>query len=512
MQQIPSVLTAYYREETLKLKRYVPLPLHIIIVRRFTDWHRSLQYRLMAISTLAMIAVLGGVGGLGTWSLYREMVATTKIQQRDLIQRFTQEVDTYQEMYEPDEAVIRAIEKYTRPTTWIRVQTDTGDVLAQSSMLLTQPSIEGAWPEKPQLLRVSDRYWVACGQPLLLEDGSQVTAHIVDDVTRSYQAYLAFVRTMLGAGTAAIGTTTIVGLLLIRRSLRPLHRLSQITERISAEQLQVARVSLANPPTEVEQLVAAYNHMLERLSLSWEQKRQLISNISHELRTPLSIVQGYLESTLRRGHNLSDIQKESLSTALDETQRTVRLLCDLIDLARAESGAFHLKMEPVPLVELARETANIASQIVPNPISVTVVPPNPLRSRDDGQIYCLADRDRLKQVLLNLLTNAGRYSAPNSPVEIQIDHTAKAARISVCDRGIGIPSEHQRHIFERFFRVDEARSRNSGGTGLGLAIVAVLVEQMQGTIVLESEVGEGSTFTVSFRRASAPARQLALAS
>lgn len=466
----------------------------------------------MAISTVALLSVLGGVGGIGTWSLYREMVATTKLQQRDLMVRFSQEVDTYQEMYETNEALSRAIEKYTRPMTWIRVEAETGIVIAQSSTLTQQPTIEGAWPEEPQLLRVSDRYWVACSQPLTMADGTQVQSFIVDDVTRSYQAYRAFVRTMLGAGAAAISTTTIVGLLLIRRSLRPLNQLSEITERISAERLQVAHVSLDNPPTEVEQLVGAYNHMLDRLSLSWEQKRQLVSNISHELRTPLSIVQGYLEGTLRRGHNLSDIQKESLSTALDETQRTVRLLCDLIDLARAESGAFHLQMESLPLVDIVRETVNIASQIVSNPMSVEVIPANPLRTREPETLCCFADRDRLKQVLLNLLTNAGRYSAPDSPVAVRIDCTEKTARISVCDRGIGIPSEHQRHIFERFFRVDEARSRHSGGTGLGLAIVAVLVEQMKGSIAVESIPGQGSTFTVSLRRSPiASSRQLALA-
>ncbi|MEO0854437.1 MAG: HAMP domain-containing sensor histidine kinase, partial [Cyanobacteria bacterium J06648_11] len=402
--------------------------------------------------------------------------------------RFAQEVDTYQEMYVPAEAVSRAIDKYTRPSTWIQVQRSDGVLVAQSALMASQPTLEGPWPEEPQVLRVSDRYWVACGLPMTLDDGSQVTAFIVDDVTRSYQAYLAFVRTMSVTGTVAMGATTIIGLWLIRRSMRPLTRLSQITERISAEQLQVARVSLDNPPTEVEQLIGAYNHMLERLSLSWEQKRQLISNISHELRTPLSIVQGYLESTLRRGQNLNDLQKESLSTALDETQRTVRLLCDLIDLARAESGAFHMKFESVPLAEVARDTVTIASQIVPNPMTVKVIPSNnPLRGGGASEIYCLADRDRLKQVLLNLLTNAGRYSPSDNPVEVWIEGNDKRARISVRDRGIGIPREHQRHIFERFFRVDEARSRNSGGTGLGLAIVAVLVDQMQGDIAVESE-------------------------
>ncbi|MEO1132634.1 MAG: HAMP domain-containing sensor histidine kinase [Cyanobacteria bacterium J06639_1] len=467
----------------------------------------------MAISALATLTILGGVGGLGTWSLYREMIMTTKLQQRDTIKRFAQEVDTYQEMYPPQESVTRAIDKYTRPSTWIQVQTLDGTLVGQSDLMARQPTIEGPWPAEPQVLRVSDRYWVACGLPMTLDNGSNVTAYIVDDVTRSYQAYLVFVRTMLATGATAMGVTTVVGLWLIRRSLRPLTRLSQITERISAEQLQVARVSLDDPPTEVEQLVGAYNHMLDRLSLSWEQKRQLISNISHELRTPLSIVQGYLESTLRRGQNLSDLQQESLSTALDETQRTVRLLCDLIDLARAESGAFHMKCEPVSLEAVARDTVTIASQIVPNPMSVRVVPPNnPLRGGKPDEIYCLADRDRLKQVLLNLLTNAGRYSKPDSPVEIWLEGNDRYARVSVRDRGIGIPPEHQQHIFERFFRVDEARSRNSGGTGLGLAIVAVLVEQMQGSISVESEPGTGSTFAVSLRRAPAPTRALAIVS
>jgi len=226
--------------------------------------------------------------------------------------------------------------------------------------------------------------------------------------------------------------------------------------------------------------------MLSRLSDAWEQQRQFVSNVSHELRTPLTVVLGYLQSLLRRGTNFNDYQREALETAASEADRTVRLLEDLLDLARADSGYTHFHLESVRLNDLVVEVANMAQKFSNRLITVTTT----------ADVEVIADRDRLKQVLINLIDNAVKYSAPEQPIVLKLERVDRQAIIQVCDYGIGIELQNQSRIFDRFYRVDEARSSSTGGQGLGLAIVKTLLEGMRGSITVRSKPGEGSTFTI----------------
>ncbi len=451
-------------------------------------WH-SLQSRLMTISMAATVTVLGGAGGVATWRLHQELLASTKHLHEEVGQQFIQDVTTYQEMYTAPEAIERAIEKYTQPDLLWHVADEDGSTLAESSALLDRNPIASPASSVPELVKEDGRTLVLCGLPLELASGDVVQIRSISDVTDAYRAYNAFVQTLVVAGSGAVLIATVGGLVLIRRSLRPLHNISHVAATVSVEQLEEAELALDNSPTEVEQLAEAFNAMLQRLAAAWTQEQQLLSNISHELRTPLAIVQGYLESTLRRGSNLTEIQMESLAVSLEETQRVVRLLKDLMDLTRAEAGAFHLKMEGLNLNDFLQDVEMIAGQLGPNPITLDY-PDEPVRIR--------ADRDRLKQVMLNLVTNAIRYSDPSGQIALRLFVRDDTAVIQVRDEGIGIPAEHQPHIFERFYCVSHSRSRKEGGIGLGLAVTRTLVENMRGKISVESELGVGSTFTVEF--------------
>lgn len=436
----------------------------------------------------ATVVVLAGSGGAATWVLHQELLANTKDLHDQAGRKFKQDVSTYQEMYPPQEALIKTLTKYTQPSLQFRVVDEQGQVLMSSQSLGEQlPPIE-AFPSTPQLVRVEEHALIICSVPMVLEDQTPIQLQSISDVTQAYQIYKAFLRTLAISGSGAVLIVTLAGLVLIRRSLRPLHHISQVTQTVSAKHLQEARVMIEDPPTEVNQLAEAFNGMLNRLSLTWVQEQQLLSNISHELRTPLSIVQGYLESTLRRGDNLTEIQTESLSTAHHETQRVVRLLKDLLDLTRAETGAFHLQIQPVPLNEFLRDIEGLVSQLGPNPISLEL---------PQQEVTVKADPDRLKQVMLNLLTNGIRYSEPHAPITIRLKVSGEMALVQVQDQGIGIPIEHQPMIFERFYSVSEARSRSEGGIGLGLAITKALVENMRGRITVESQPQLGSTFTIA---------------
>ena len=264
--------------------------------------------------------------------------------------------------------------------------------------------------------------------------------------------------------------------------------MSQTTKDISPETLGKVQIELENAPSEVKELAQTLQTTLTDLSHAWEDQRQLVSNVSHELRTPLTVVSGYLQSTLRRGNNLTDIQREALETASSEAERTIQLLQDLLDLARAENGRMYFHLETVVLNELLTEIEGMVDEY-PTPVKISL---------PDQLVKIKGDKNRLKQVFLNLVDNAVKYSHSSEPILLKLSQEKQQANIQVCDRGVGIPLTHQTRIFERFYRVDEARSRNIGGTGLGLSIVKTLVEGMEGTIKVISQPNQGTTFTILF--------------
>ncbi|MGB5714414.1 MAG: HAMP domain-containing sensor histidine kinase [Waterburya sp.] len=232
--------------------------------------------------------------------------------------------------------------------------------------------------------------------------------------------------------------------------------------------------------------------MLARLSQAWEHQRELLSNVSHELRTPLTIISGYIQSILRRSNNLSEMQIEALTIVASEADRTVQLLQDLLDLARLDSGRMQFQRENILLNDLVQEVGGMAQQYSNRTINFEL---------SDHLVAIKADNHRLKQVLLNLIDNAVKYSEPETPIVVKLALQNNQAIIQVCDRGLGIPLQQQGRIFERFFRVNEARNR-TWGTGLGLSIVKTLIEGMGGSIALRSELNQGSTFTIIFPLAS----------
>jgi signal transduction histidine kinase len=213
-----------------------------------------------------------------------------------------------------------------------------------------------------------------------------------------------------------------------------------------------------------------------------------VGNVSHELRTPLSVVLGYLQSLLRRGDNLSAHQQNAVSTAIAETDRTIRMLQDLLDLARADSGNLHFRQSPVFLNTLVAEVIDMSQKVSNRQIEMTIA---------TEDIVALADQDRLTQVLINLVDNAIKYS--NGAIEIAIEQTEDRAIVHIQDRRIGISLEHQNRIFERFYRTQDSstRSRDGTGLGLGLAIAKSLIEGMNGKITLQSKPNESSIFTIA---------------
>jgi heavy metal sensor kinase len=464
----------------------------------------SLQFRLTVEIALLSILGLSSVAVWTSWKMQQLLITTHTQSVEYIATRFPRDVELYSEMLPVETGLQKTINNVSVPGLVIWVKSiDDKRLLAQSmdqsrgqsmgsnsSFTATTELMSIAeMPLKPQVYNLDSRYLILY-QGLVTVKGKPLgKVYMAQDITEDQRQLIGAIRGLAAVCVLATIFMMVAIALRIRRSLRPLQDMSQMAGAISAEDLNKAKLQLSYAPSEVKELAQTFNMMLSRLSDAWEQQRQFVSNVSHELRTPLTVVLGYLQSLLRRSTNLNDYQKEALETAASEADRTVRLLEDLLDLARADSGYVHYRLESMVLNDLVAEVAGMAEKFSDRFIQVEGKEP----------VSAIVDRDRLKQVLINLIDNAVKYSEPDQLIKLSVERVDQQAIIQVCDRGVGIPLQDQSRIFERFYRVDEARARSTGGHGLGLAIVKTLVEGMGGSITVRSKLDGGSVFTIVLR-------------
>jgi signal transduction histidine kinase len=280
---------------------------------------------------------------------------------------------------------------------------------------------------------------------------------------------------------------------LIASMRRPLEELVDAAGRLAGGDLG-ARVKVGGL-SETAALGAAFNEMGDQLQIQANQRDQLdrlkdefVLTASHELRSPLTSVQGFAELLMLDRDSLSPKQIETVEIILDNCRHLARLLNDLLDLARSDAGRLALRLRPTelaPLIEDAVRTMRAQTEIAGQTLGERLEPDLPLIDGDD---------DRIRQILMNLLTNAHEYSPEGASIEVTAHGYGAGVEVAVTDDGPGIPKSQLEHIFERFTRGDAGLTQRVGGTGLGLAISKSLVELHGGTIDVESTVGEGSTF------------------
>jgi signal transduction histidine kinase len=297
---------------------------------------------------------------------------------------------------------------------------------------------------------------------------------------------------LVGAVLVAALLAGLAGTLLARRIARPLEGLARAAEAVSAGDLE-QQVPVAEDILELRSLAAAFNAMTASLRQSNQAKNAFIADVTHELRTPLTVIKGTIE-TLEDGA-LDDVQGRGplLSSMQRETDRLIRLVNDLLVLSRADAGALQLDIRPLDLRELARTRCKqLALLARPRRVELRVI-----ETESDYQNghYTLADADRLAQVLDNLLDNAIRHAPQGSSVTVTVRRSGTEVECAVSDPGPGIPAGHLPLIFERFYRTDASRNRQSGGAGLGLAIVRALLLAQGGRVAAQSTAGQGTTIT-----------------
>ena len=275
---------------------------------------------------------------------------------------------------------------------------------------------------------------------------------------------------------------------LARRVLEPLAVLSRTAEKISASSLRT-RLNLDAPYEEFRQLAEAFNAMLDRLQKASESQRSFVDSAAHELQTPLTVLRGNLEVSLQKMRTAEEY-REALITNLEQVERLMALTKSLLTLARFAGDRPPVRLAPLALEPMLRD---LIEDLVPladdRMIRLTLECEPVLPVQGDAQ--------KLKQLIINLLDNAMRYTDPGGAVAVRLSGTPDEVCIAVQDTGQGIEAAHLPHLFERFYRVDHSRTRDVGGTGLGLSIVKEIADSHKGSIQVESEVGKGSTFTLA---------------
>jgi heavy metal sensor kinase len=281
----------------------------------------------------------------------------------------------------------------------------------------------------------------------------------------------------------------LAGYVLAGRALAPVKEMVERTRRLSAKSLN-ERLPVANPHDELGQLATVFNETLQQLENSFAELKRFSADVSHELRTPLTAIRAVGEVACRERNPA--ILYDALGSILEEVRRMNQLIDRLLLLARADDDNLPVHLE-AGLVRGALAEVNEALALVAEEKQQR------LDISCDDDLLAVFDPGLLRLALLNLTQNAIRYSPAGKPIALRAFRRDGAVVIEVADEGYGIAAEHHQKIFERFYRVDKARSRAEGGAGLGLAIVKWSVERMGGSVDLRSEPGRGSTFRLRLR-------------
>lgn len=462
---------------------------------------RSIRFRLTIWYAGLLAGLLLLFGGL-TWaglSRYLDRSLTGALmRQAQQIGEFLFDAQTSGESYVVDE-----INEHFAPEKndhFVRVTRADGSALYVSG----SPLNKGFNPEQVSIVPPSswragarEKHLPGGGELLIYElpftarDGSRFLIEVgapydsVEDVLRGLLLALA-VGLPVCIAVAAAG-----GYWIMRRALRPLDEVAGGAERITSRNLN-ERLPVAKTGDELERLSVALNRMIARLEESFQYIRRFTADASHELRTPLTVLRGELEAMAQRATLDGDV-RDTAGSALEETERLTKIVESLLAISRLDAGEAQMEQVSFDLAELTRTTTEQMRLLAEDKAIKLHVEVN-------GAVSLVCDRARIKQVIVNLVDNAIKYTPEGGAVRVSVRDENGHAVLRVEDNGAGIPAEALPHVFDRFYRVDKARSRQMGGAGLGLAIVKSIVTAHGGQVTVESDEGRGSRFCVSLPR------------
>ncbi len=333
--------------------------------------------------------------------------------------------------------------------------------------------------EGRQLLIETLQFAAPDGSKFVIESG--VPYHQIEVVLHgllvTFGVYMPFI----------ISLAVVSGYWLMRRSLQPVDEITKRAEGITSTNLS-ERLPVIRTGDELERLSVSLNRMIERLDQAFQHINRFSADASHELRTPLTILQLELEE-IAQSHRLNPPLTDQIGSALEETHRMSHIVENLLVISRLDAGEVKMDKTRLDLGHLAASTAE-QMRLLAEEKSIL------LRSNVATGIFVEGDRSRLQQVIVNLVANAIKYTQEGGEVEVSVRGYGGTAVLEVSDNGAGISAHALPHVFERFYRADKARSRNSGGAGLGLAIVKAICTAHGAEIRVSSQEGQGSRFNV----------------
>ncbi len=334
-------------------------------------------------------------------------------------------------------------------------------------------------PGGKALLIKSLSFTTSDGARYFVENGTSYSEiqNVLNGLLRLVALYLPFLVSIAGFG----------GYWLMRRALRPVDEITTRAEGITSSNLS-ERLPVIKTGDELERLSTSLNRMIARLEAAFQHIHRFSADASHELRTPLTILQLELEGIFQH-RDLSPAIVDQIGSALEETQRLSRIVENLMTIARLDAGEVKIEKTLLDLGELVASTAE-QMRLLADEKSLS------LQCKVESDVRVLGDQTRLKQVVVNLIDNAIKYTPPGGQVTVSVRAAEQKALLDVVDTGLGMSPETIPHLFERFYRADKARSRDSGGAGLGLAIVKAICSAHGAEVQVFSQECQGSRFRV----------------
>jgi heavy metal sensor kinase len=390
---------------------------------------------------------------------------------------------------------------------FVRVSRENGEVLYLSSTpasLTFSPSTlpPPVWPSRPETVQRASlgnsREMLLTSHTLTLEGGARYlieTGALLDEVQQDLRQWLI----LLIAGLPVVAAIAVGGgYFLIKRALTPVDQIAATAERIGSHNLS-QRLPVSHTGDELERLSITLNRMIQRLEEAFQHSRRFMADASHELRTPLTVLRGELEAFVGEP-GLAPEMREHVGSALEELERLVNIVEGLFAISRLDAGEAQAELVKFDLGKLAASTTDQMSLLGEDKnIHITCAAAN--------DVWVEGDRARMKQVVVNLLDNAIKYTPQGGAVDLKVGARDGKAVLEVTDNGIGIPKDSLPRVFERFYRVDEARSRELGGAGLGLSIVKSICTAHHGQVEATSSPGHGSVFRIELPLTSAPSNK-----
>ncbi|MUV38482.1 Histidine kinase [Lentibacillus sp. JNUCC-1] len=325
-------------------------------------------------------------------------------------------------------------------------------------------------------------YTATVAKPIIWTNGDIVTLEVTRHLNALKENMNTLLYVLIAASLLMLIPTYVAGLMLARFLLSPIRALTR-TMQTNSKESEWQKIEVNNrSKDELFEMEATFNQMIEHLKANFEKQEMFVSDASHELKTPISIIKSYAQMVRRRGYDDRDVLIESIETIESEADRMQKLVEQMLELAK-NKGTHEL--ENVNLSSLVTETAETFERAYNRDV---------ILNEQDDHVLVKGSHDQLQQIFYILIDNAFKYSDGDIHVTVRTEHNL--ACVDIADEGPGIPEKAQPDVFNRFYRIDKARSRETGGTGLGLAIAKTIAQTHDGDLTLTSIVGKGTTFTL----------------